>query len=94
MLLDEYFLELRNLFFDVLGKLLLGILKKCLFLKDILNIGIEKVIEILKIVIKNRVGIKKVVLIYEVVENLIGVFVGLEGVRYRLNFIIRNLEKI
>jgi len=72
----------------------LGILKKCPFPKDILNIGIEKVTGILKTATKNRVGIKKASLVYEAAENSIGVPVGLEGARYRLNLIIRNLEKL
>jgi len=58
-LLDEYFPEVRKLFSDVLGKSSLGILKNCPFPKDILDIGIEKVTEILKNVTKNRVGMKK-----------------------------------
>jgi len=93
-LLDEYFPELRNLFSDVLGKSSLGILKNCPFPKEILNIGIEKVTEILKKATKNRVGIKKASLVYEAAENSIGIPVGLEGARYRLNLIIRNLEKL
>ena len=92
-LLDEYFPELRNLFSDVLGKSSLGILKNCPFPKDILSIGIEKVTEILKKATKNRVGIKKASLVYEAAENSIGIPVGLDGARYRLNLIIRNLEK-
>ena len=92
-LLDEYFPELRNLFSDVLGKSSLGILKNCPFPKEILNIGIEKVTEILKKATKNRVGIKKASLVYEAAENSIGIPVGLDGARYRLNLIIRNLEK-
>lgn len=93
-LLDEYFPELRNLFSDILGKASLAMLKNCPFPKDILNIGNEKLIEILKNATKNRVGIKKASLIYEAAENSIGVPVGLDGARYRVNLIIRNLEKI
>ncbi|OOM75307.1 transposase IS116/IS110/IS902 family protein [Clostridium puniceum] len=93
-LLDEYFPELRDLFSNVLGKSSLGILKNCPFPKDILNIGIEKVTEILKKATKNRVGIKKASLVYEAAENSIGIPVGLDGARYRLNLIIRNLEKL
>lgn len=93
-LLDEYFPELRNLFSDILGKSSLAILKNCPFPKDILGIGIEKITEILRNATKNRVGIKKACLVYESAENSIGVPVGLDGARYRLNLIIRNLEKI
>ncbi|NRT88967.1 hypothetical protein [Clostridium beijerinckii] len=55
----------------------MGILKKCPFPKDILNIGIEEVTEILKTATKNRVGIKKASLVYEAAKNSIGVPVGL-----------------
>lgn len=48
---------------------------------------------ILKNATKNRVGIKKASLIYEAAENSIEVPVGLDGARYRLDLIIRSLEK-
>jgi hypothetical protein len=93
-LLDEYFPELRNLFSDILGKSSLAILKNYPFPKYILDIGIEKVTEILRNVTKNRVGIKKGYLVYESAENSIGILVGLDRAKYRLNLIIRNLKKI
>lgn len=93
-LLDEYFPELRKLFSDILGKSSLEILKKCPFSKDIKTMGIYKITELLKIATKNRVGIKKAILVCEAAENSIGIPVGLDVARYRLNLIIKNLENI
>jgi transposase len=93
-LLDEYFPELKRLFADILGKSSLALLKNCPFPKDIKSFGIEKVTNIFKEATKNRVGIKKATLVYEAAENSIGVPVGLDGARYRLNLIIRNLENL
>lgn len=93
-LLDEYFPELRKLFANILGKSSLGLLKNCPFPKDIKSLGIDKVTDILKKATKNRVGIKKATLVCEAAENSIGVPVGLDGARYRLNLIIRSLENI
>lgn len=91
-LLDEYFPELRKLFSDILGKSSLEILKRCPFPKDIRGMGIDKITELIKSATQNRVGIKKATLVCEAAENSIGVPVGLDGARYRLNLIIKNLE--
>lgn len=69
-------------------------MKNCPFPKDVRSIGVEKLTEILKNATNNRVGIKKASLVYEAAENSIGVPIGLEGAKYRLDLIIRNLEYI
>ena len=69
-LLDEYFPELRRLFADILGKSPLALLKNCPFSKDIKSFGIAKVTNILKEATKNRVGIKKVTLVYEAASGM------------------------
>lgn len=93
-LLDEYFPEVRVVFSDILGKSSVAMLKHCPFPRDILNIGIEKLTEILKKGTKNRVGLKKATIIYDAANNSIGVPVGLEGARYRLELIMRNIESL
>ncbi|KAJ49284.1 transposase [Clostridium tetanomorphum] len=92
VLLDEYFPELTRLFSDILSKSSIAILKSCPFPKDILDIGIEKLTRILKDATKNRVGLKKSILVYEVAKKSIGVPVGLEGAKYRLELVLRKLE--
>lgn len=91
-LLDEYFPELTRLFSDILGKSSVAILKCCPFPKDILDMGIEKLTQILKDATKNRVGLKKAILVHKVAEESIGVPIGLEGAKYRLELILRKLE--
>lgn len=91
-LLDEYFPELTKLFSDILGKSALAILKFCPFPKDILNLGIEKLTQVLKDATKNRAGLKKSLLVFEADRNSIGIPVGLSGAKYRLDLILRKLE--
>ncbi|KYH27997.1 transposase IS116/IS110/IS902 family protein [Clostridium tepidiprofundi DSM 19306] len=91
-LLDEYFPEFTKLFSNILGKSSLAILKSCPFPNNILDIGIEKLTQILKDATKNRVGLKKAILVYAAAENSIGIPVGLEGAKYRLELILKKLE--
>lgn len=93
-LLDEYFPEVRKIFSDILGKSSIAMLKHCPFPNDILNIGLENLVDILKKGTNNRVGLKKATEIYDAANNSIGIPVGLEGARYRLNLIMRNIENI
>lgn len=64
------------------------------FPKDIKDERIDKITYLLKSATKNRVGIKKGSLAFESAENSIGIPIGLDGARYRLNLIIKNLENI
>ncbi|EQB88210.1 hypothetical protein M918_24775 [Clostridium sp. BL8] len=91
-LLDEYFPELKKMFSDILGKSALCILKTCPFPQDIVNMGVLELTKKLLDATHNRVGIKKAELVYNAAKASIGVPVGLEGARYRLKLILRQLE--
>lgn len=91
-LLDEYFPELKKMFSDILGKSALFILKTCPFPQDIVNIGVSELTQKLLDATHNRVGFKKAELVFNAADTSIGVPVGLEGARYRLKLILRQLE--
>lgn len=93
-LLDEYFPELKKLFSDILGKSAVYILKNCSFPQDVVKLGVHELAEELLKATSKRVGLKKAELVYSAAKLSIGVAVGLEGARYRLKLILRQLETL
>ena len=92
-ILDEYFPEFVEVFrCPFKGKASLHILKKCPFPKDILKLGIDGVIKVIKESVKKTVGRKKATMLVEAAKKSVGVDYGEESAAFKLRNMIEEWE--
>lgn len=93
-LMDEYFPEFETVFKTFIeGKAALHLLKNCPFPKDLLEIGENKILELLKQVVKKTVGKKKITELLIVAKDSVGMTLGTEGAKIRLMVLLENFEQ-
>ena len=93
-LMDEYFPEFETVFKTFIeGKAALHLLKNCPFPKDVLNLDEFEIQEILKEAVKKTVGIKKIKELQNIAKRSIGVTLGIEGAKVRLQVLLENYEQ-
>lgn len=92
---DEYFPEFETVFKSFIkGKVALHILKRIPFPTDILELTLEDIISVIREAAKKSVGKKKAEELIRAAKVSIGVKVGLEGARIRLNNLLEEYELI
>jgi len=90
---DEYFPEFETVFKSFIkGKVALYILKRIPFPTDILGLTLKEIILIIREAAKKSVGKKKAEELIRAAEVSIGIKVGLEGARIRLNNLLEEYE--
>ena len=90
---DEYFPEFETVFKSFIkGKVALHILKRIPFPTDILGLTLEDIISVIREVAKKSVGKRKAEELIRAAKVSIGVKVGLEGARIRLNNLLEEYE--
>jgi len=90
---DEYFPEFETVFKSFIkGKVALHILKRIPFPTDILGLALEDIISVIREAAKKSVGKKKAEELIRAAKVSIGVKVGLEGARIRLNNLLEEYE--
>ena len=93
-LMDEYFPEFETVFKTFIeGKAALHLLKNCPFPKDVLNLDEFEIQEILKEAVKKTVGMKKIKELQNIAKTSIGVTLGIEGAKVRLQVLLENYEQ-
>lgn len=93
-LIDEYFPEFETVFKTFIeGKTALHLLKNCPFPKDLLEMGENRILALLKQVVKKTVGKKKITELLTVAKDSVGLTQGTEGAKIRLMVLLENFEQ-
>lgn len=91
--IDEYFPEFTTVFkYPLKGKTALHLLKACPFPADILALGAQGVLAVIKQAVKKTVGEKKARQLVEAADSSVGVTYGREAARLRLRILLAELE--
>lgn len=93
-ILDEIFPEIEAYFNNILGATILGILKTCPFPQDIVNMGIEQLMDIIKKASRNRLGREKALTIFALAQRSIGIDIEQRSVRFELQLQIQELQRL
>ncbi len=93
-LMDEYFPEFEIVFKTFIeGKAALHLLKNCPFPQDVLKLNELEIQKLLKEVVKKTVGIKRIKELQDVAKTSVGVTIGIEGAKIRLQVLLENYEQ-
>lgn len=93
--LDDYFPELKKIFWSITAKGLRAILEECAFPQDILSMDIFKIQEILRKSMRRKAQAdKKAVQIYKAAEESVGLKEVYEADRYRLKTSLEELNRL
>lgn len=92
---DEYFPEITTVFKNPLkGKASRQIMRNCPFPNEMLALGEDGVLKVVKKAVKKTVGMKRVKELIAVAKDSVGVDYGLKATKIRLGYLLDELEVI
>jgi transposase len=92
--LGEIFPELETSVSNILGATVLAIVEQAPFPKDILELGLEKLTQLVKQASRQRLGKNKALTIYALAQQSVGSDIEGESVRFELQLLLKNLEAL
>lgn len=90
----EIFPELETHFKNILGATVLAILNQCPFPEDILDMGVEKLTQLIKTASRNRLGKNKALTIYNLAQQSVGIDIEQDSIRFELELWLKRLKAL